>query len=443
MFFSTSRLFIKGLFSLFLISSPLLVPASCHNTGIEALEEILKGNDLQDAQEELELARGRDCIVLLGEAGVGKSTLANAMCQGAESMVEVDEDDNPVWNTRDGRHGVYLKPKKFLRRGGRRIFQVGRGIESVTQYPQVAGLNGKVLCDCPGFGDVSGGRKDLINAMAIGTLLKKARRVKLCFLFSEGSLLSGVSGRQKSLKNMLCTLEGLLKEDHLSADYLKKVQIIITRPEKMLTKQKAIKALREMFEGLSIKSAGFDKMLENVMFVDAADRTHRFVDEEYSYWSGYSSPSQDTVAELKDKVCREDDDRWFAPEAFNYPLTKSAEVFLKGMLEDIKSKALKILQEDDLGAVAKIIATLKSLNECNFPGLNVSSYIAVIENYKNIELNTKEIEKLSRALESAKNDAKRACSEAGKKGLFQRLGEVLDKAVNELSGVKLEISPAR
>lgn len=53
-------------------------------SSFELLQEIL--NDISKSKEQTNKAKGKDCVLLIGDTGVGKSTLMNALMSGSQNL---------------------------------------------------------------------------------------------------------------------------------------------------------------------------------------------------------------------------------------------------------------------------------------------------------------------------------------------------------------------
>jgi hypothetical protein len=131
---------------------------------------------------------------------------------------------------------------------------------------------------------------------------------------------------------MLDTLYALLKADADFESNLAKVQIVVSCPSGQLKKQYIVEKLGEILrEKLRVKQGVIDAILSNLMFVDAADRSYVFVDEEKGYLSS-SSPSQDKVGALKDSLLA--DERWIGSDHFKNPLNENARKAMSLLIKD-------------------------------------------------------------------------------------------------------------
>ncbi|MEM7173668.1 MAG: hypothetical protein AAF380_00145, partial [Bacteroidota bacterium] len=311
------------------------------------LEKVEEG--LAKVLPHIERAKGKNCVILIGEKRVGKSTLINALYSGIENMKEVEvlEDD------RFGQASVkYLVPKQEMKdEEGNALFKVGAGNQSVTTYPEIAQQGEIAFCDCPGFGDTRGGIFDIVNCIAMYELFTHAKSVQLCYLMDERSA-TNTSGRGKEIKKLLQTIYTIFLKNKdqkgpISFDNLRKLRFVITQPSGT-TKKGSLQ--RTLYNILTQEISDIDKkeianlLLANLFLIDAKDRPHKCVKGE----------TQDTVGDLKEKLVALDENMLYSPDVLANPITPDAKQEIDIVLEGMQDRANKISEEEILKSLVAL-----------------------------------------------------------------------------------------
>ena len=142
----------------------------------------------------IEKAHNKDLVLLLGNTGVGKSTMLNYVCGKKlilkeNKYVELDRKFMGE-NTDDGEFAL-----------------IGHGNQSVTFTPGIFELKideeTLFLCDCPGFTDSRGAEINIANSVNISTMMKQAKSVRFVLLFSHSDLTEKRGKNIKELSNWL------------------------------------------------------------------------------------------------------------------------------------------------------------------------------------------------------------------------------------------------
>jgi energy-coupling factor transporter ATP-binding protein EcfA2 len=160
-------------------------------------------------EQEAENAKEQELIVVIGNAGSGKSTLVNYLygCKmkrvkpqdlgitGLEKVVVVDNTSEDT---------------------SKEIMQIGHTRKSNTFMPQIAtDQNGFTFCDCPGFFDNRGMEINIAHAVNTKKTFFEAKNIKIIMLISYHSLVAdkaqGLSDMIKSSCGLFGSKENLIK----------------------------------------------------------------------------------------------------------------------------------------------------------------------------------------------------------------------------------------
>jgi len=206
----------------------------------EELENMLIDNDvlkpenhalLEQAllmlQARYQQIKGKDCVLMIGETGVGKSTLA---CAFAYPGCLVREK-----NKATKKYVLRMKPEVIadLTASGDLLFAIGESTNtSVTLFPDVfvEKASGIAICDCPGFNDTRGFDKKLINCLSIKLILMLARSVRFMLMVDYKKLMSP-AGRGKEAIDIHKTLNTIFKENTFMR-HAHTMTIVVTRVPK-------------------------------------------------------------------------------------------------------------------------------------------------------------------------------------------------------------------
>ena len=139
--------------------------------------------DIERSNEHTIKCHGKDCVILIGDTGVGKSTLANALVYGSKCLKELEI------MVEDEEFGTYPDTVIVVKEeyDDNSPFGIGHKInESYTKHPityENAETN-LVIADCPGFGDTSGCNRDIVNCVGINNILRKAKTIRVLVAIS-------------------------------------------------------------------------------------------------------------------------------------------------------------------------------------------------------------------------------------------------------------------
>lgn len=404
--------------------------AKAENYGVTQANEFFRDLDemLFNAKKHLDLAKGRDCIVVIGETGCGKTTMLNAIYNGSDTL-------------KTGMDGDSLVTSKLIKKDGEQIFESRGGTESVTSWPETLLIDNKVLCDCPGFNDTKGDIRDLINAITIGRLLKNAGKVRLMFFLSDESI-SSQSGRGRSLRGLLYILHYLIKD--VEYKHLQKIQMVINPMQGNKTKKDLLIKFKSTFKYISKKDTDEKKIkaiLDNLLVVDPADRVSKFKNQKRSWFLYYCySEDQTTVEELKDILFNAKPNKWFKPTDFRTPCSPKIRGVLEKMYSTIQQEALAIIKDDENAddyedRVLHLMGTLKKFKTYNIDILNVDDYIRPIAkalDEKKRKLNQREIEA---NLRSGLEEARRISREKMEKEFSNKNLSWVEMLLKAISGI--------
>lgn len=328
---------------------------------------------LKETKGDLDVAQGKECVVLIGQTGVGKSTLANAIAHGSDILEEKDS----ALVTKAGTHEI--------------LFDILSERADSATYPEVVAINDKqVLVECPGF-NIKGGEDEnlkLMSCIAISKLLQNANKVRLCLLISENEITHPINSQ---------VLTGLLKELIQllnSPEHLQKVQIVVARLEGRTSKDFLKKMLKSKLKSLlssnesrsaitGAEEEAITAIVENVLLVDAADRSSQF---KKVSWFSSSSEDQTTVADLKEALFNAEADKWLAPNDFVQTImTVNALRELREICCKIEEETIHAIQSNEENYEAKAAAQIALLNkfkayEPKGSDSFVDMYIKTIEN---------------------------------------------------------------
>lgn len=151
-------------------------------------------------------AQGKELLVLLGNTGAGKSTLANYLC--GCTMQRVSPHTIGSMALEDV---ITVKP---ISEGGTKeeILKIGHTSMSMTFMPQIAlDTTGLACCDCPGFFDNRGIEIKVSNAVNVRSVLNAAQSLKIVLLIDYHSLRTTRAKGLKDLVKIASSLFGSIK----------------------------------------------------------------------------------------------------------------------------------------------------------------------------------------------------------------------------------------
>jgi energy-coupling factor transporter ATP-binding protein EcfA2 len=141
-------------------------------------------------------AADREVTMVLGNTGVGKSTIVNYLMGCAMKLVKPSEVGL------EGRRRVVVVAPTSPRP---EVMSIGHGDNSHTFMPKLVldSDEGGAYCDCPGFGDSRGAEINIANAINIRKVLQQAGGLK-ALLLVEYSDLTGSRGSSRKVMEAMC-----------------------------------------------------------------------------------------------------------------------------------------------------------------------------------------------------------------------------------------------
>lgn len=168
----------------------LKTPSTPERELFEAMREIESGYN--SIQQSIMGQNIREIVLIIGDTGAGKSTIANYLAGNTLIVRRTDK-------------GLVLEPQEALN-GPVNLLKVGHD-DSTTEIPNnwYDSTTQTLFFDCPGFGDTRKFPQDIINAFYVNELFNTSREFKLLFVFSEAS----IQEKGKNIRSALDFLSGL------------------------------------------------------------------------------------------------------------------------------------------------------------------------------------------------------------------------------------------
>ncbi len=254
----------------------------------ESAEDIII-RDIIASKQHTDKAKGKDIVILIGDTGIGKSTLANALVYGVESLEAI-----PIYEKEEGEQflaATIIQPKvqmdgadgKPVLREGTEGFVVGHSLnQSQTSYPLIElSRDGDniAFADCPGYGDSKGKGADLVNCVAINNMLKNSNSVRILVAVSD-QVISGSATRGSAVKNIVETLSNIFGVSNLQDQMASVIPIVTQVPiNKGYPEDKSKVSVKSAFRK-SLPQEDYlrpigDALTEKLQVVDCMDRDIR------------------------------------------------------------------------------------------------------------------------------------------------------------------------
>ena len=172
-------------------------------------------------------------VLLLGKSGVGKSTLANALCG----------------HVMNGKEDSFNHVLELSHQNATNIFAMNSAAESETSKPQHVFLekHNLVLWDLPGFFDSRGDQQKILNEFAIDQMFERPSKIKCILMLSESDL------REIKLNTIIATLDKMLAIIPSEEELMQGLSIVIgTHAHTEITPSQYILHLRDKLINVSV-----------------------------------------------------------------------------------------------------------------------------------------------------------------------------------------------
>jgi hypothetical protein len=351
-------------------------------------------------------AKGKDCILLIGDTGVGKSTLANAMVKGPRALKLVSAQ-------KQGKFGIYTESVidtniPIQEKDGSVVFKIGHEkASSQTQYPEIFIDQNIAYCDCPGFGDTSGSNRDIINCMGIKGILENAKTVRIMLALSATQILD-YSGRGQAIRNAVSTLNSIFKEKDFTR-YLDSITPVILRCPPGVPRAKIQQSLYETLEKENLASIA-EALATKLVIVDPLERKH--------------CPEELNLDEFR-KTCHSS--RTLVSGNFGNPLTPDSMVRINSIFCQVRKYIELYSDQNNFDRASQYLGVLKKLKDKKIPFVNEhyhysNEYLSMkIKQYNEKKIESKKFE-IEKALRELKHYADGIGSDSGwtKKTIFNK-----------------------
>ena len=151
------------------------------------------------------ISAGQEIVAVLGNTGVGKSTMTNFL---AGKVLKPDE---------------YGQAYELVDEGDKSAFKIGKTMESETVYPQCVRIGKLLFFDLPGFMDSNGSIRDLINAAFIYQIMILAKSVRFVFLIGQDEI---TAQRGRILKRLISSIQNAFQSQEA---ILRSSMLIVTK----------------------------------------------------------------------------------------------------------------------------------------------------------------------------------------------------------------------
>ena len=205
--------------------------------------------------QEIEYAKDKEVILVIGDTGAGKSTTVNYLLG---SKMEIDEKS-------------FRQVK--VRKGQPEYATIGQDISSETVRPQIYTSDSKLCyCDCPGFLDTKGKEQQVANTVNIQSVVNTLNKVSGILIVIEASSLTG---RARGMLNIVKTLSELLKISKGEMSELEKSLLFVFTKSSPKEKDKIFYKIDNCIASLNkekaSKSQGFLKKMSEFLKVTSED----------------------------------------------------------------------------------------------------------------------------------------------------------------------------
>jgi GTPase SAR1 family protein len=307
------------------------------------IDSVIAG--VEKSNKQTRKAHHKECVLIIGDTGVGKSTLANAMVKGPKALVIKEKKEQ-------GRFGeyttTYIDTKEpIVERDGTVIFGIGHGkAQSMTQHPEIFIDRDIAYCDCPGFGDTSGENRDLVNCVGIKDILNNAKNVRILLALSATQILE-TAGRGQAVRNAVSTLNTIFSNHNFSM-YVNSIVPVVLRSPIGTPVVNIRQALFESMQKENFEQIG-EQLARNLVVVDPLERCQ----------SGELTLDQFRKACLKAQPLMGID--------FGDPLTAESITRLSAIFTEISSSIKDFSDKGSFEEAEVELEKLSRLNEYKFP----------------------------------------------------------------------------
>jgi hypothetical protein len=356
-------------------------------------------NGIDKSNIQTKKAHGKDCILLIGDTGVGKSTLANAIVKGPKSLKLINIEVQ-------GEFGSYMDAtidtdNPIKEQDGSTIFKIGHGkAKSQTQHPEIFVDNNAAYCDCPGFGDTSGSNRDIVNCVGIKDILDNAKSVRIMIALSALQILDS-SGRGQSIRNAVSTLNSIFAEKDFTR-YMNSITPVILRCPPGVPVQKLQQSLFESLQNESLSSVA-KELARKLIMVDPLERKQ--------------CQGELDLTSFK-KVCNSG--IGLESKNFGNPLTPESMLKINSIFDETRSSIKDYADKGKFNEAEKQLEVLKKLKDKKVPLVSefysasyeyVSARKQFVENKSSLEDLTKTRKTLYSKLETTNADIAKCTEE--------------------------------
>lgn len=201
---------------------------------IKAISQLMKeGSEVLKDKED-------NVVLLLGETGAGKSTLANIMCGRNVEVVFYEKLGKLVIATNES--------------NDQDIFRIAHGAQSETRIPNKSKVGDVVIYDCPGFSDSEGGVQEIVNAFYVQRLFENATYARCVLVVSASDI------TEKRGKDFVEVVEHLVKVFNDIGKFENSMSLVMTHAPSGMTKENIKNCIDEILKKPKISDDARDMM---------------------------------------------------------------------------------------------------------------------------------------------------------------------------------------
>lgn len=167
--------------------------------------DILKVQQTVEAFQRVQVADGKDMVLIIGNTGSGKSTAINYLLGCNMKQVK---------NSTNSKQIIIVDDAEI------EYARIGHSISSQTQFPEAFQVKNAdfVYCDFPGFSDNRGIEQQICTAISAQMAIRTARSVRSIMVFIDYVTMD--VDRYASLRKLAITLANFFKEPEIVRNYL-------------------------------------------------------------------------------------------------------------------------------------------------------------------------------------------------------------------------------